>query len=42
MKILVDTHILLWILFDSSNLTDQEKEIILNQENEIHVSTVSL
>ena len=35
MKYLLDTHVLLWSLFDTSKLSKSVKEIILNDQNEI-------
>ena len=42
MKILVDTNILLWILFDDSKLKKNEIALINNSENEIIISGISL
>ena len=42
MKILIDTSILLWILFDKDKLKKKEKEIIENENNEIIISSISL
>lgn len=42
MKLLLDTHIVLWWLADSSNLTVQTRELISNPENIIFVSTASI
>lgn len=39
-KILIDTHILLWILTDSNRLTPQHKKR-LQESNEIYVSIIS-
>ena len=41
MKILLDTHILLWAISNSPFLDVKAKEIILNPENEIYYSTIS-
>jgi PIN domain nuclease of toxin-antitoxin system len=41
MKVLVDTNILLWILFDESKLKSNELKIINNSENEIILSGIS-
>jgi len=41
MKYLLDTHVLLWSLFDTSKLSKSVKEIILNDQNDIYVSTIS-
>ena len=35
MKILLDTHFLLWILFDSSKLTNNDLEIIKDTDNSL-------
>ena len=40
MKILLDTHILLWALADDRRLPPKAKEIILREESEIYYSTV--
>lgn len=42
MKILLDTHILLWALSDDMRLPGKAKNIILQEENEIYYSTVSV
>ena len=42
MKVLIDTNILLYILFDDSKLTSKELEIIHNEDNEIIISSISL
>jgi PIN domain nuclease of toxin-antitoxin system len=42
MKILIDTHILLWIIFNDNKLTAKERKIIQNPENEIIISSISL
>ena len=42
MKILLDTHILLWALADDRRLPPKAKEIILREESEIYYSTVSV
>ena len=39
---IIDTHILLWALMDTSKLSQQEKEILSNPENEILVSVASI
>lgn len=41
MKYLLDTHVFLWSLFDTSKLTKSIKEILLNEQNDIYVSTIS-
>jgi PIN domain nuclease of toxin-antitoxin system len=42
MKILIDTNILLFILFDDAKLSKKEIEIISDDNNEIIVSSISL
>ncbi|MDE7327832.1 MAG: type II toxin-antitoxin system VapC family toxin [Lachnospiraceae bacterium] len=42
MKVLLDTHILLWALADDERLPQKAREIILQGENEIYYSTVSV
>lgn len=41
MKILLDTHILLWAISNSPLLDAKAREIILNPENEIYYSVIS-
>ena len=41
MKVLLDTHIVLWALADSEKLPAKAREIINNNENEIFYSFVS-
>ena len=40
MKLLLDTHILLWTLIDSSELPEQARELIADPENDIFYSIV--
>lgn len=42
MKILLDTHILLWALSNDERLPEKAKELIENEENEIYYSIISL
>lgn len=42
MKILLDTHMIIWALTDNPKLSAKAKEIILNRENEIFYSVLSL
>src|SRR5690242_10451915 len=42
MRLLLDTHILLWWLADSPSLPDQAREWIANPANAVFVSAVSL
>jgi PIN domain nuclease of toxin-antitoxin system len=42
MKIIVDTNILLFLLFDESRLSSRETEILLDEKNDIIISSISL
>lgn len=42
MKLLLDTHILIWALADDPKLPKKARELILDVNNAIYVSTVSL
>jgi len=42
MKIIIDTHYLLWVLFDTTKLNETEKKILTDSENEIYISAVSI
>lgn len=42
MKILLDTHILLWALSNDERLPEKAKKLIENEENEIYYSIISL
>jgi PIN domain nuclease of toxin-antitoxin system len=42
MNYLIDTHILLWSLFEPKKLNDKIQNLLINQENEINVSKISL
>lgn len=41
MKYLLDTHSLLWVLFEDEKLSDKAKSAIRNLDNEVYVSIVS-
>ena len=41
MKYLLDTHVLLWTLFDSSKFPKSVKDVIIDNQNEIYVSSIS-
>ncbi len=41
MKYLLDTHTLLWVLFDDEKLSETAKAAIKNPDNEIYASIVS-
>jgi PIN domain nuclease of toxin-antitoxin system len=42
MRLLLDTHILLWWLADSPSLSDRARELITDPDNAVFVSAVSL
>lgn len=42
MKILLDTHMIIWVLTDSPKLPQKAKEFLLNDDNEIYCSVISL
>jgi PIN domain nuclease of toxin-antitoxin system len=42
LRILIDTHVLLWWLANSGSLTKQARKLIADPENTIFVSAVSL
>lgn len=42
MKLLLDTHILLWWLNDDEKLSENARQLIKNSDNDIYVSHVSL
>lgn len=42
MKILLDTHVLLWALSNDAKLPDKARKIIENEDNEIYCSVASL
>ncbi len=42
MKYLLDTHIILWALFDSKRLSEKARSIIENLDNTLYFSPVSL
>ena len=41
MKYLLDTHALLWVLFEDEKLSEKAKAAIKNPDNEVYVSIVS-
>ena len=41
MKYLLDTHVLLWALFEPSRISAHARRLIENPESDIHVSTLS-
>ena len=42
MRILIDTHILLWLIEDNRRLSNKYRQIIHNLDNEIFLSVVSI
>ncbi len=42
MKLLLDTHIMLWAVADDEQLPEKAKELICQEENEIYFSIISL
>lgn len=42
MKILLDTHIAIWAVLDSEELSDEARTMILDENNEIYYSTASV
>ena len=41
MKLLLDTHILIWALADDPKLPQKARELILNESNELYVSVMT-
>ena len=42
MRLLLDTHVLLWWLADDRKLAKAAREIIANPDNDVHVSSASV
>jgi PIN domain nuclease of toxin-antitoxin system len=42
MNILIDTHILLWSLFEPKKLSKKQRQALIDKEHDIHVSPISL
>ena len=42
MNILLDTHVIIWALTNDPQLTDEAKALIMDPENSVIISTVSL
>ena len=42
MKVLLDTHILLWAAADSASLSEKAREILLSGSAELHFSAASI
>ena len=41
MKYLIDTHVLLWVLFEPARISAHARRIIENPESDVHVSALS-
>jgi PIN domain nuclease of toxin-antitoxin system len=41
-KILLDTHVFLWAITDSPKLSVQQRDLFLDEANEVHMSVASL
>ena len=42
MKLLIDTHILLWALLDDDRLSQKARELLTHTENDVYYSIISL
>jgi PIN domain nuclease of toxin-antitoxin system len=42
MKLLIDTHVLIWLIEGSENLTQAAKEAIEDEDNRLYLSIASL
>ena len=42
MKLLLDTHIILWALDDNLKLSNQARELIMDAKNDIYYSSASV
>jgi len=42
MKYLLDTHVLLWSFLETGKLSPEVKSILLDEDNDIHYSSISL
>lgn len=42
MRILLDTHMMIWVLTDSPKLPKKARELLLDNDNEIYCSIISL
>ena len=42
MKLLIDTHILLWALLDDDRLPQKARELLTHTENDVYYSIISL
>ena len=42
MKLLLDTHVLIWLILDNFHLSSKAKDYIFNAQNESFYSSVSI
>lgn len=42
MKVLIDTHIAIWAMLDAPQLSQDARNILLDKNNEIYYSAVSI
>ena len=42
MKLLLDTHIILWALDDNPKLSEQAKDLIMDADNDVYYSAASV
>ena len=42
MKLLLDTHILIWLFENNKQLSDTARELIMNKDNEIYYSALAI
>lgn len=42
MKLLIDTHYLLWMFFDTAKISDRVKDALTSEDNDIYYSQASL
>lgn len=42
MKIMMDTHVFLWWIWNSENLSNRSREILLDEEHEFYLSVASM
>ena len=42
MKVLLDTHVVLWWYFDSSRLTEEHRRLIADENNQVFISAAAI
>ena len=42
MKIIIDTHIFLWLMYDQNRVDPKHREILENTQNELYLSSLSI